>query len=118
MSLSEADISRMRTVAETALPGTAVIQTESFTDDGGGGGTVAWTAAGTVSCRIAPLSGSEREIADRVAEDATAMLTLPAETAITESDRVITGGETFNVLYVHDRGTWEITRRVEVGKQV
>lgn len=108
----------MRAVAAQALPGTAVIQTESFTDDGGGGGTLGWSAAGTVSCRIAPMTGSERDIADRVAEDAESVVTLPADTDIDASDRLLIDGRTYNVLHVRERDAWELTRRVEVGESV
>lgn len=116
--LTAADIDSMRTVAAQALPGTAIIQTFTVTDDGGGGGTAAWTSAGTVDCRIAPLSGSEREIADRIAEDAESIVTLPAETVVTTKDRMLIAGGTFNVLALRDRNEWEITTRVEVGKSV
>lgn len=116
--LTAAELSSMRDVAATALPGTAVIQRQSFTDDGGGGGTIAWTAAGTVDCRIAPISGNEREIADRIAEDAASVVTLPGETSISVTDRMVISGGTFNVMAIRERGEWEITTRVEVGQSV
>lgn len=116
--LTEAELDSMRSAAAEALPGTAVIQRETFTSDSGGGGTAAWTASGTVDCRIAPISGNEREIAGRIAEDAESIVTLPAETTISVRDRMVIGGGTFNVLAVRDRDEWEITRRVEVGESV
>lgn len=115
--LSAQDISAMRSIASQALWGTAVIQTEGFTDDGGGGGTSGWTASGTVSARLAPMTGSEREIADRIASDATSLVTLPAETEVTVNDRLSIDGRTYNVLAVRER-TKEITRQVEVGEEV
>lgn len=116
--LTDAELDSMRADAALALPGTAVIQRETFTDDGGGGGTAGWTAAGTVDCRIAPISGSEREIADRIAQDAASVVTLPAETSITVRDRMVISGGTFNVMAIRQRNEWEITTRVEVGQQV
>lgn len=116
-SLTDSELAAMRTTAEEYLPGTAIIQSRQFTDDGGGGGTLAWTNAGTVDCRIAPISGSEREIADRIAEDASYIVTLPAATSVTLQSRLIVNGGTFNVLADRTRD-WEITRRVEVGESV
>jgi SPP1 family predicted phage head-tail adaptor len=114
--LTEADISAMRTVAEQALPGTAVIQTQAFTDDGGGGGTLAWTSSGTVDCRLAPMRGGEREIADRIAEDSDFIVTLPTTAAVTPQSRLLIAGGTFSVAAIRDR-SWEVTQRVEVTKQ-
>lgn len=116
--LTDAELDSMRATASEALPGTAIIQTESFASNSGGGGSATWTAAGTVDCRIAPISGNEREIADRIAEDARSIVTLPAETSITVRDRMVINGGTFNVMAIRDRDEWEITRRVEVGEQV
>lgn len=116
--LTEPELDAMRATAAQALPGTAVIYSQGFVDDGGGGGSHSWSAAGTVSCRIAPVSGNEREIADRIAEDAQFVVTLPAETSISQTQRIVTGGGTFNVLAVRAPRGYEITRRVEVGEEV
>jgi SPP1 family predicted phage head-tail adaptor len=113
--LTDADLDSMRATAAEALPGTAIIQTRSFIDDGGGGGTVGWTNAGTVNCRIAPMSGSEREIADRIAEDADFIFTLPTSATVTVTSRLVSNGGTFNVAAIRDR-SYEITQRVEAVK--
>jgi SPP1 family predicted phage head-tail adaptor len=114
--LTDADLTSMRATAAQALPGTAVIQTRSFTDDGGGGGTLAWSNAGTVACRLAPLNGSEREIADRVSDDSEFIATLPTTAAVDVTKRLLINGGTFNVSAVRDR-SWEITQRVEVVRE-
>jgi SPP1 family predicted phage head-tail adaptor len=114
--LTDADISSMRSVAEDALPGTAIVQTHAFTDDGGGGGTLAWTAAGTVDCRLAPIRGDEREIADRISEDSDHIVTLPTTASVTVESRLLIAGGTFQVSAIRDR-SWEITQRVEVVKE-
>lgn len=113
--LSDSDIARMRTSAEQALPGTAVIQSGTLTSDNGGGWTEAFTAAGTVACRVSPISGGEREIGGRISTEAEYVITLPAETAVETDDRIVVGAITYNVVAVRDRD-WEITRRVEVRK--
>lgn len=116
--LSTQDIAAMRTAAELALPGTAIISGGTFLSDAGGGGSSTWTPSGTVACRLSPISGSEREIADRIAEDATWIITLPAETSISTASRVTVAGVGFEVLALHAPRSWEITRRAELGEIV
>lgn len=115
--LSSADIASMRATAEQALPGTAVITSGTLTSDGGGGYTEAFTAAGTVACRVAPASGTEREEGDRISADSTHVITLPAATTVETDDRIEVAGVTYNVTAVRDR-SWETTRRVEARKVV
>lgn len=115
--LTDGDLTRMRTVAEQALPGTAVIQNGTLTSDGGGGNTEAFTArtGGTVACRVAPLTGREGELGDRITADANYVITLPAGTTVETDDRIVISGITYNVTAVRDR-SWEVTRRVEAEK--
>ena len=115
--LTTSEIAAMRTVAEQALPGTAIIQNGTLTSDGGGGYTEAFQprTGGTVACRVAPLTGTEREEGDRISADADYVITLPAETTVETDDRIETGGVTYNVVAVRDRA-WEVTRRVEAEK--
>lgn len=112
--LSDPDIDRMRATLDQSLPETCVIETPSYTDNSGGGGTLAWTTAGTADCRISPLTGDERLRGERVAEDSDWIVTLPAETPIDVQSRILVNGGTFNVSAVRERGTWELSRRVEV----
>jgi SPP1 family predicted phage head-tail adaptor len=114
--LTANEISSMRTTASQALPGTAVIQRDTFVSDEGGGGSQTWAASGTVACRVAPIRGDEREVAERISAEADYIITLPAETTIAEDDRVVISSETYEVQAIRDRDQWEITRRVEAAK--
>ncbi len=117
--LSTAELTAMRATAETALPDSCVIQSQSLVSDGAGAGTLTWTTAGTVDCRLAPPGGTgagESVQGDRVVPDGEAILTLPHGTAIDTDSRIIHGGGTFHVEAIHDR-SWEITMRVEARKQ-
>jgi head-tail adaptor len=111
----------MRTVLNTSLSGTAVIQSQSFTDDGGGGGTLAWTAGGTVSCRVAPLTGTEREMGERIASDADWLITLPGTASVTTNSRIVVTGSghngTYEALAVRS-WTPTISKRVEAREVV
>jgi head-tail adaptor len=113
--LSAAEITRMRTVAEQAMPGTAVIHAGTLTSDSGGGYTETFTASGTVACRVAPIMGTEGEEGDRITADAQYVITLPAETTVETDDRLEVGAITYTVVAVRDR-SWELTRRVEARK--
>ena len=108
----------MRAIAEEALPGTAVIQSGTLASDGGGGYTETFAAAGTVSCRVAPVTsrgGAEGEVGGRIEQDAEYIITLPAATSVETDDRIVVGAITYNVVAVRDR-SWEVTRRVEAKK--
>lgn len=115
--LNDAELNRMRVVAERALPGTAVIYSQQYVSDGGGGGSQTWTAAGTVSCRVAPLGGDERLLGGRISPDADSVITLPWDASVTENSRVVTSAGTFNVEHVRDRD-YELTTRLEARKEV
>jgi len=118
--LSAAELTRMRTIAQEALPGTAVVQNGTLVSDNGGGYTETFAprAGGTVSCRVAPITargGAEGVDGDRITPDAQYIITLPAETTVETDDRIVAGGIIYNVVAVRDR-SWEITRRVEAQK--
>jgi head-tail adaptor len=114
--LTAADLASMRETAEQALPGTAVIWSQTYTTDGGGGGSIGLTNAGTVSCRLAPIRGDEREIGERISSDADYVVTLPTTASVTTNSRLVIGGGTFNVEAVRDR-SYRVTTRVEVSKE-
>ncbi len=113
--LTPGELASMRDVAESAQPGTAVISGGTFASDGGGGGSVAYLPSGTVSCRLAPVGGGEMGTpGDRIADESTHVLTMPASTSITEADRVTYNGKTYEVTLVRERGQWALSTRVEV----
>lgn len=115
--LSDADRDSMRATVNTSLAGTAVIQTLSSSDDGGGGGgTATYTAAGTVSCRLASLTGTEREQGNRIAEDARWLATLPATASVDVNSRLVITGTghdgTYEALAIR-AWTPSVSKRIE-----
>ena len=114
LPLSQSELVQMRETSNLAQPGTAVISTPTYTADGQGGSVATFAASGTVSARLAPLSGSEQIDEDRYSRDDLLVLTLPAETAITASDRVSFNSVTYEVTHVAPWTPWEIARRVRV----
>lgn len=113
--LSAGDLASMRNTASKALPGTAVVMRGTTTSDGGGDYSSARVAAGTFDCRLAPIAATEGEIADRVAQDATWIVTLPALTDVALDDVLQIEGKAFGVVDIRAR-SFETTRRVEVRK--
>lgn len=117
--LTETELSSMRSVAAQALPGTAVIQAQTFVSDGGGGGSTTWAPSGTVDCRVVPVAlgagANEGLTGGRITPDSTYVITLPAETSVTTNSRIISAGGTFNVEAIRER-SWNVTTRVEARK--
>lgn len=113
--LSAAELAAMRSTADAALADTCTIQRKTSVSDGGGGTTDTWPDHATgIACRIAPAGGGETGTAgDRVNDETTHIVTLPALTDITEADRLTIDGQTYEATAVRKRGAWEITRRVE-----
>ena len=118
--LTAARIARLRATAARALPDLCDIETRSTVSDGGGGTTTTWTVLSTnVPCRISPLGGlsggggEQGTTGGRIADESTHIVTLTADTGLSESDRLRITGQVYEVLLVRTRGAWELTRRVE-----
>jgi head-tail adaptor len=113
--LTTADLTAMRTALEASLPDTATISRLTRTADGAGGYTEAWATTGSaVACRVSPTGSqaAERQVAAKLAAVAPWTVTLPAETDVTTSDRILTGGRTLQVEAVMAPRSWEVSRRV------
>lgn len=109
----------MRTTAGSALPDTAIIQAQTYNSDGGGGGTTVWAATGTVDCRYAPLiaRGDERETGERIEPYDEFVITLPFDTTVDTTNRIVIGSETFDIQAVNNR-SWNLTTRAEATRRV
>lgn len=118
VGLSDWEIHTARETSDAFLPGTAVIQAKTATSDGQGGQT--WTyaarAGGTVDARLAAENTQPRsgEIASRSATATSWVLTIPAATTITNTDRVVFDSVTYEVLSIMTRTPEEIARRVRL----
>lgn len=95
---------------------TGHVLSQTFTSDSGGGATATVTTGGTIACRIDALAGNEGQIANRISDRSTHIVSLPAETSIdVGNDFSIDGIGTFEVTAVRDY-TDELTRVIEVVK--
>lgn len=113
--LSDGQITRMRATAERALTDTCAVQRKTTVSDGGGGTTSTWGPhLASVRCRLSPAAGGEDGVTGaRISDESTHIVTLPAGTDVTEADRLVISGQTFEITLVRTRGRFEITRRVE-----
>jgi hypothetical protein len=114
--LNDRPFTRLRGLQWMALNDTAIIQRRTATSDTGGGASYAWNAAGTTVCRVYPvtLRGKGALVGGQINERSTHFCSMPPETSVSTSDRIVIGG----------RGTFEVTvdlvasdaftRRVEV----
>jgi SPP1 family predicted phage head-tail adaptor len=117
--LTTAEITAMRATADTALPDLATVQRATTVSDGGGGTTTSWADVATVACRIAPAGGGEgATTGERVVDESTHILTLPAVADITEADRLLIAGRLYDITLVRHRGAWELSRRAEAKEAV
>lgn len=122
--LTAADLSSLRQTLRDSLPDTAEVRRATRTSDGLGGVTETWTAVATVSCRVAPLGRQARAevVAALPVERAGWLITLPADTAVQNRDRVVVTSmapaRQFEVLGRLAPRSWELCARVvavEVG---
>jgi hypothetical protein len=83
----------------------AIIQTPIATSDAGGGATEVWQNAGTVPCRIYPVTirGKGAVVGGQINERSTHFCSMPPATTVDTADRIVIAG----------RGTFEVTMRLE-----
>lgn len=110
-------ITQLRGLPWLALSGSGQVGTISGTSNSGGGATGSWVYGSTIPSRIDPLGGAEGEVADRISDRSTHLITLPPETTITTDSRFSSLDEvqTYEITAVRDR-TSEWTRMAEAVK--
>lgn len=120
--LDARELTEARSDANLLLPSSARVVTRPIASDGGGGQITGAPAYGaTVAARIVVIGGGESGTGggrvtrgDRVSDRTTHILTLPAGTAIEESNEIEVDGALYEVTAVRKRTGEEFVRRVEV----
>jgi head-tail adaptor len=119
--LSDGEITAMRDTADSILPGTVVIQRASAAADGHGGMVPTWSNYATCVCR---LDVRDREITTMTEGAINGALNVVArytmyfkhDQDITEKDRVVFGGITYEVTAVMGEQSWTIAKRAELAR--
>lgn len=102
--LNDRPPTRLRGLLWLALTDVGQVATRTSTSDAGGGATETWVSGPDIPCRVDPLTSSETEVADRLSDRSTHLITTPPDTVVTSNDRfVITGRGTFEVTVVRVR---------------
>lgn len=112
--LTATEIAAMRAVLDTSLPDSGTIVRATLVDNGAGGQTPTWAAAGTVLCRVSPTPLTPTEQVD--ASDAPAarrafVVTFPHGTDVRATDRVQFGGDTYELVGVDAPRSWSLDVR-------
>ena len=106
-------LASMRSTWNSSLPDSGTILRRTEVSDGAGGYTVTWPAAGTAACRVgAGQSGVEMVVDGRLTPVTVWPVHFAAVTDIRASDRVATGGNTYEVAPANAPHSWEVARTV------
>lgn len=115
MTLTSAELTAMRDAINQLMPQTCNILTVTLAADGQGGNTQTWgTAYSSVSCRLDVVSGMEQVTGGALQPYTHAMLSVPYDTTITQSDRVEVGSNTYAIKTVNVDQGWIAVKRCEL----
>ena len=115
-TLSAAQLTKMQTTQDTALPGTAIIYQATMSSDGMGGFTEVWNASGTADGRLRPIisrGDNESVTGGQVTQVIDWWITMPLATTVTAKDRIRFGDRAFEVSYVNNDESWRTAVRAE-----
>lgn len=118
--LTAGEIAGMRATQAAALPDTCTVKKRTLTSDSAGGYTETWAArASNVACRLAPVRSSadtERLAGDAFRGRSLWQLTMAAGQVIEHTDRVESGGVTYDVVAVQSGGAWATATRALIAR--
>lgn len=114
MTLTSGELAQMRSDIEALLPDTCSILTAVNTPNGMGGNTTTWSAAYTnVRCRLdaSNYRNSEQTAGAAVRPVHSYVLTVPYDTIIDETNRVVIGSGVYSVVSLDTNKSWATCRR-------
>lgn len=113
--LNGGTITQLRGLAWLALSARGSVGNLAGTSDSGGGATRTWTYGTSLPCRVDPMGGGESEVADRISDRSTHLITTLPEVTIGHEDRFAVEGEVYEITAVRD-ATDEWLRTLEAVK--
>ena len=113
--LTTAHLTAMQAVQNTILPGTAIIQRYSETDDGMGNTLETWANVGTANCRLMPQVNRRMEgvAGGQEISETLWYVTMPVGTVVTAKDRLKIGNRTFQITEVNNSQSYQTAVRCD-----
>ena len=107
------ELTRLRAIADKALPDSCTIRRATAASDNAGGQTLTPATVATVACRLMPRATQtqDKAIADKQANVSGWIISLPYATDVREKDVLVIGARSFEVDKAQAH-SWEISRRV------
>ena len=113
MTLTASDLACMRSAIADTLPGTAVISRSTQSSDGMGGVIDTYANVGTVACRVSPQGAGLEDIVGGEFVAATGwVITVPQGTSVTERDRVLHSGNTYEIIRTSSPRSYDTCTRL------
>ena len=114
--ITAAELTAMQATQNLVMPGTAIINRATLSNDGMGGQTETWAAVGTVTARLYPIPSQQREYATGGQPSSVSdwFVTVPVGTDVIARDRIIVSSRTFEVQYVNNDEMYQTAVRCEV----
>jgi len=116
--LSDFELVDMRSDGSLSLPDVCTIMMVSESSDGMGSQLRTWAVrASSVACRLSPMgmsSSGERVASGRLTAVESWTLTLPADTVIVPTDRVVVDNVTYEVSEDDGLRSWDLFVRVSL----
>lgn len=111
-NISTAQLAAMRAAIYNLLPDLCDIYTATHSQDAMGAPTVTWSVAyASVACRVDIKSGQEMLEGGAIQAYTQVVITLPYDTVITDADRVVHAGITYNVKPGNPDQSWLTSKR-------
>lgn len=115
--MTAAELAALRADIEELMPDTVIVQRATRgTNTYGYGGSVDWSAVGTVAARVDPMPVSARR--EMIGEKETTViyrqLTLPYSADIASGDRIVFGDRTYELRLLDDDHSLRGDRRAEM----
>jgi SPP1 family predicted phage head-tail adaptor len=80
------------------------LQRRTIVDDGSGGGVETWAQYAEVWAHVRPMSGREREIAQRMEAAANYLVVVRMRSDVLANDKIVWSARELNVRFVKDKG--------------
>ncbi len=114
-----AKLARMRAEILALLTDTCVLSSPSYSPNGMGGGTITYTAAGTVVGRLDNPNKRQDDVIQRVGKEGLTInyvLTLPYDATIDADWRVTVNGQTYEIIELNADHSMRVVKRAYIAR--